>query len=87
MLSVCNGRTGAGRLIALCSLVYTDIVKSVLSLCNVCTGAGEDVEAVMERLRGQGSDNIALRERQAKLEKDQQVTTQLAKKKRTVQQS
>ena len=35
----------------------------------------------MERLRAQGSDNIALRERQAKLEKDQQVTTQLADKK------
>ena len=35
----------------------------------------------MESLRAQGSDNIALRERQAKLEKDQQVTTQLADKK------
>jgi hypothetical protein len=50
----------------------------MLSLCNWCIGAGEDVEAVMERLRAQGSDNIALRERQAKLEKDQQVTTQPA---------
>ncbi len=49
-----------------------------LSLCHGFTGAGEDVEAVMERLRTQGSENIALRERQAKLEKDQQVTTQLA---------
>ena len=32
----------------------------------------------MERLRAQATDNIALRERQAKLEKDQQVTTLLA---------
>ncbi len=67
----------------LCILVYTDVVRSMLSACNVCIGAGEDVEAVMERLRAQASDNIALRERQAKLEKDQQVTTQLAKKNST----
>ena len=62
----------------LCNSVYTANVETMLSLCNGCAGAGEDVEAVMERLRAQATDNIALRERQAKLEKDQQVTTQFA---------
>ncbi len=41
------------------------------------TGAGEDVEAVMERLRTQAGENAALKERQAKLDKDQQVEQSL----------
>ena len=38
------------------------------------TGAGEDVEAVMARLAAQGAENAALKERQSKLDKDQQVS-------------
>ena len=57
--------------------VWIDFIL-LLSLCNGFTGAGEDVEAVMERLRAQATDNVALRERQAQLEKDQQVTPQPA---------
>ena len=38
------------------------------------TGAGEDVEAVMARLAAQGVENAALKERQSKLDKDQQVS-------------
>ena len=36
-------------------------------------GAGEDVEAVMERLRLQAGENAALKERQAKLDSDRTV--------------
>lgn len=39
----------------------------------VRAGADEDVEAVMARLAAQSAENIALKERQAKLDKDQQV--------------
>lgn len=40
----------------------------------MCAGAGEDVEAVMARLAAQSAENAALKERQAKLDKDQQVS-------------
>ena len=51
-------------------------------LCSLCTftkvrvraGADEDVEAVMARLAAQSAENAALKERQAKLDKDQQVS-------------
>lgn len=39
----------------------------------VRAGADEDVEAVMARLAAQSAENAVLRERQAKLDKDQQV--------------
>lgn len=39
----------------------------------VHAGADEDVEAVMARLAAQSAENIALKERQAKLDKDRQV--------------
>lgn len=38
-------------------------------------GAGEDVEAVMERLRLQAAETAALKERQARLEQDRQVNS------------
>lgn len=37
-------------------------------------GADEDVEAVMARLAAQSAENAALKERQAKLDKDQKVS-------------
>lgn len=40
---------------------------------NACPGAGEDVEAVLARLQTQAVENANLKDRQAKLEKDQQV--------------
>ena len=40
----------------------------------VRAGADEDVEAVMTRLAAQSAENAALKERQAKLDKDQQVS-------------
>ena len=40
---------------------------------NACPGAGEDVEAVLARLQTQAVENANLKDRQAKLEQDQQV--------------
>lgn len=37
-------------------------------------GADEDVEAVMARLAAQSAENAALKDRQAKLDKDQKVS-------------
>jgi len=42
-----------------------------------CTGAGEDVEAVLARLQAQSAENAALKERQAKASSDLQVTHRL----------
>ena len=42
---------------------------------NACPGAGEDVEAVLARLQTQAVENANLKDRQAKLEKDQQVVS------------
>ena len=64
-----------------------DVEAAVLRIINVpfmwgvelvwCTGAGEDVEAVLARLQAQSAENAALKERQAKASSDLQVTHRL----------
>ena len=58
--------------------IFLHTLPSCIQVLNgsvsVRAGAGEDVEAVMARLAAQSAENAALKERQAKLDKDQQVS-------------